>query len=167
MLLLCMLQPLLRQTGASITIMDIADATLIWISIHPQRKWCIKVCRDSYKNWKNYSISYFGFWFPELKFLTFSNHYIQWCRCHVVIITCRKLHCQEKPWPPKNSSFKMLIFPYTLLYIVHVSTNPLLLTMTLWEVTITDNCCHWKNRKKIGFLWLTPNINTYTDFPFL
>ena len=38
MLLLCMLQPLLRQTGASITIMDIADATLIWISIHPQRK---------------------------------------------------------------------------------------------------------------------------------
>ena len=91
------------------------------------------------------------FWFPELKFLNaFSNHYIQWCRCHVVIITCRKLHCQEKPWPPKNSSFKMLIFPYTLLYIVHVSTNPLLLTMTLWEVTITDNCCHWKNRKKLG-----------------
>ena len=75
------------------------------------------------------------------------NHYIQWCRCHVVIITCRKLHCQEWPWPSKSSSFQMLIFPCTL-YIVHVSNNPLLLTMTLFVHTITNNCFHGEKTKK-------------------
>ena len=67
-------------------------------------------------------------------------HYLQKTALPRIALAAKKLKFQ-------NADLSI----YTLLYIVHVSTNPLLLTMTLWEVTITDNCCHWKKtRKKMG-----------------
>ena len=63
---------------------------------------------------------------------------------------CGYHYLQKTALPKMLFAAKKLKFPNADLsmYIVHVSTNPLFLTMTLSVHTITDNCFHWKNREK-------------------